>query len=231
MASADKLFLFVVVTTLCPLCIDCICNRLDMHTSGIVMFLKKKEHCAQISDAFREGRVTKKYLCIVDVLNVQSESPCHFTVTEPIERHPSVGFQRQLGRTSSRAQEAETNFTVASTSRDGKLALLSVAPVTGRTHQIRLHAQYSGMPIVGDEVYGRERECYLSMDHVQGSAQDPATTLYLDQNPLRAGLKLHAWQLSIDHPVTGERLNFCASPPQRFHELASAAGLSVPSAG
>lgn len=200
-----------------------------MHTSGAVMFLKAKEHCARVSEAFRQGRVTKKYLCIVDVLQSREKLVSQFTVKEPIERHPSVGILRRLGRTSSKVQEAETNFSVISTSRDGKLALLCVTPVTGRTHQIRLHAQHCGMPIVGDDMYGRERMCYRSIQHVRESAQDPSLSLYLDGNPLRAGLKLHAWQISVDHPVSGNRVTFCAPPPLRFSDLAVAEGLSLPS--
>lgn len=199
-----------------------------MHTSGVVMFLKTKQHCAPISNAFREGRVSKKYLCIVDVESSRGASGSHFTVDAPIERHPSVGFMRQVGSTSPSAQEAKTDFQVVSTSRDGRQALLCAAPVTGRTHQIRVHARHAGMPIVGDELYGRERECYRSFEHVQQCAQDPAMTLFLDQKPLRAGLKLHAWQLSVDHPVTGERLTFCATPPERFQKLARREGLCLP---
>lgn len=210
------------------LCIDCVFIRLDMHTSGVVMFLKTKKHCVPISNAFREGRVSKKYLCIVDVLSSKCRSSSQFSVNEPIERHPSVGFMRQVGSTSAKAQEAKTDFEIVSASRDQKLALLCVAPVTGRTHQIRVHAQHIGMPIVGDELYGRERACYRSVDHIRQCAEDPAMTLFLDQKPLRAGLKLHAWQLSVDHPVTGERVTFCATPPERFRKLASREGLCIP---
>lgn len=200
-----------------------------MHTSGAVMFLKAKEHCARVAEAFRQGRVTKKYLCIVDVLKSPGSFISQFTVDEPIERHASVGILRQLGRSSSKAQEAETNFSVVSTSPDGRLALLCVTPVTGRTHQIRLHAQHCGMPIVGDDMYGRERMCYRSIEHVRESAQDPALSLYLDGNPLRAGLKLHAWQISVDHPVSGKRVTFCAPPPPRFCDLAGVESLRLPS--
>jgi 23S rRNA-/tRNA-specific pseudouridylate synthase len=200
---------------------------LDMHTSGVVMFLKSKEHCAQIAEAFREGRVSKQYLCIVDVCATRRISSDSFTVNEPIERHPTVGILRQIGR-STKSQGAETHFHVVAKSMDGMRALLCVSPVTGRTHQIRLHAQHCGLPIVGDDVYGRERECYDSIEHVRQCANDPSLALYADGKPFRAGLKLHAWQISVEHPVTGQNIKFCAPPPQRFRDFADAEGLIIP---
>lgn len=200
-----------------------------MHTSGVVMFLKSKEHCAEIAEAFRDGRVRKKYLCIVDVDIAQKNAASRFSVNAPIERHPSRGILRQIGRSSSKSQDAKTDFVVVDLSLDGKAALLCVSPATGRTHQIRLHAQHCGMPIVGDDIYGRERMYYNSIEHVRECARDPSMALYADDKPLRAGLKLHAWQVAVKHPVTGKNVNFCASPPKRFRELAGAEGLIIPS--
>lgn len=196
------------------------------------MFLKTKEYCATIAEAFRDKRVSKKYLCVVDVVDSPAKDSGvipPFTVDAPIERHPTVGILRQIGDSSLKFKTAVTDFECVSRSADGKVALLSVSPRTGRTHQIRIHAREAGFPIVGDDIYGRERECYDSIEHVRACAQDPADSLFLDGNPLRAGLKLHAWQVSVDHPATGESITFTAPPTLRFRQLLDAYGLKLPS--
>lgn len=200
-----------------------------MHTSGVVMFLKSREFCASVAESFREGRVAKKYLCIVDVAAATRPSPS-FTVEAPIERHATIGILRQVGRSSPKSQEATTCFQVAAESSDGRTALLCVTPQTGRTHQIRLHAQHCGLPIVGDDLYGTERHSYTSIEHVRECANDPAKALFANGEPLRAGLKLHAWQIAVKHPVSGDCVQFCAPPPQRFLDLADAKGLNIPAA-
>lgn len=201
--------------------------RLDMHTTGVVMFLKESRHCASVAASFREGRVAKQYLCIVDSQQPPDEA---FTVNAPIERHPTIGIMRQIGSRTAESKDAVTNFRLASPPGMGAcgMSLLCAMPKTGRTHQIRLHCRAAGLPIVGDDVYGRERQCYDSIDHVRKCASDPELALYADGNPYRAGLKLHAWQVAVDHPVTGERMVFCAPPPVRFVDLAESEGLAIP---
>lgn len=199
-----------------------------MHTTGVVMFLKESAYCATVAESFREGRVSKQYLCIVDSERQPDEQ---FTVNAPIERHPSIGIMRQIGSRTAEAKDAVTKFRLASapSCEGSRMSLLCAIPLTGRTHQIRLHSRAAGYPIVGDDVYGRERQCYDSIEHVRKCATDPELALFADENPYRAGLKLHAWQIAVDHPVTGERMRFVAPPPLRFRELADSEGLSIPS--
>jgi 23S rRNA pseudouridine1911/1915/1917 synthase len=82
---------------------------------------------------------------------------------------------------------AETEFSVLAR-RPGHTLVL-IRPRTGRTHQIRVHFKYIGHPVVGDDLYG---------------------------GPHAEGLELHAWRLSITHPITGARLTFEAPPPPVF---------------
>jgi 23S rRNA-/tRNA-specific pseudouridylate synthase len=95
-----------------------------------------------------------------------------------------------------------------------------------RTHQIRLHAQHHGLPIVGDDVYGRERGCYSSIDEVRACSFDRESAHYADGNALRAGLKLHAWRMSLTDPRdAGSVLTFTAPPPRTFVDFAEQQGV------
>jgi 23S rRNA pseudouridine1911/1915/1917 synthase len=89
-------------------------------------------------------------------------------------------------------------------------ALLEARLQTGRTHQIRVHCAYIGHPIVGDPLYGpRLRDPNIP----------PAVRRALDG---LEGQALHAYRLSFDHPVTGDRLTFTAPPPADMQALLEA---------
>jgi 23S rRNA pseudouridine1911/1915/1917 synthase len=87
-------------------------------------------------------------------------------------------------------------------------ALLEVRPLTGRTHQIRVHAAHLGHPVVGDRVYGRARNVPLPA---------PAPRQML-----------HAWQLGFEHPATGQELRFEADPPEDLQVLLRALRAALP---
>jgi len=105
----------------------------------------------------------------------------------PIARHP-VHRQRMAVSSRPGARAAETAWRVLT--GDGRLSLVECRPKTGRTHQIRVHLQHLGHPIAGDRTYG-------------GGADHPRQLL-------------HAWKLSIQHPATGQPLEFTAPVPPDF---------------
>jgi 23S rRNA pseudouridine1911/1915/1917 synthase len=108
-------------------------------------------------------------------------------VTGAIARHP-VHRQRMAISRRPGARAAETTWKVSSS--EGNLSLLECRPKTGRTHQIRVHLKHLGHPIAGDRVYG-------------GGADFPRQLL-------------HAWKIAVDHPSTGQRLEFEAPVPDDF---------------
>ncbi len=108
-------------------------------------------------------------------------------VTGAIARHP-VHRQRMAISHRPGARAAETTWKVLAS--EGNLSLLECRPKTGRTHQIRVHLKHLGHPIAGDRVYG-------------GGADFPRQLL-------------HAWKIAVDHPKTGERLEFTAPLPADF---------------
>lgn len=137
-------------------------DRLDVSGSTIailqtnrfyvqVVLGKTKEICEPIMKQFMAGRVKKQYLCIVDgVTDVQVG--LSFTVDAPIEKS-GVSFLRQVGDSREDSKPAQTVYTVLDKSSTVPMVLLHAAPLTGRTHQIRLHAKEALLPIVGDDLY------------------------------------------------------------------------------
>ena len=120
-------------------------HRLDRGTSGVMIFPKTKRAAAHISAQLKEGRVEKVYWAIV-AANPESDQ---WEVNAPIAK---VGSARYGVATPGR--QALTRFTVIARGSGG--TLVEARPLTGRTHQIRVHLAHCGLPIVGDATYGGE---------------------------------------------------------------------------
>jgi RluA family pseudouridine synthase len=122
-------------------------HRLDADTSGVLLFAKSFGAVETYSDLFEGRKMEKTYWAVVAGAPKQNEWTCRLKLgPDP----------RQIGRNKvdERAgKEAETHFKVLETR--GKFTLVEAKPVTGRTHQIRVHLKESGLPIIGDELYGK----------------------------------------------------------------------------
>ena len=120
-------------------------HRLDAVTSGIMLFAKTSAFAAKATAAFREGDVDKMYYALVDGQAKQE----HWHIDLPIRRKSGFVFETASG--DEQAKPALTRFELESVT-DSR-SLIKCYPVTGRTHQIRLHLLASGLPIVDDLVY------------------------------------------------------------------------------
>jgi 23S rRNA pseudouridine1911/1915/1917 synthase len=125
-------------------------HRLDKETSGLILLAKNERAHRWLQDQFRLRKVEKTYLALVD----GKPPTLSGRVEAYIGRDPS--HRKQMAIVSeSRGREAISEYkTVESFA---KHTLLEFHPLTGRTHQIRLHCAFLGCPIVGDEVYGRKK--------------------------------------------------------------------------
>ena len=123
-------------------------HRLDADTSGVMLFAKSDGSMKAMSDMFESRRMEKAYLAVIEKKPRQSEWTCEL----PIGPDPAKFGRMRVDRSDS-GKEAVTHFRVLSSNE--RFTLIEASPLTGRTHQIRLHLAESGCAIVCDELYGR----------------------------------------------------------------------------
>ncbi|MGF7231911.1 RluA family pseudouridine synthase [Arachidicoccus sp.] len=128
-------------------------HRLDKHTSGLILFAKNSETHKQLSQLFQDRAIEKVYVGIVH----GTLRPASGTVNVPIMEHPAKDG-RMLAH--SKGKLSVTDYETIEIFKNYSLVRFQIH--TGRTHQIRIHAQYLGQSIVGDELYGDGRGIYLS---------------------------------------------------------------------
>lgn len=164
-----------------------IVHRIDKDTSGCLVVAKNDLAHQNLSEQLSSKTMRRTYLALVHgVLNHNVG-----TIEAPIGRDPKD--RQKMTVTSVNARPAVTHFTVVK--RYEKMTLVECQLETGRTHQIRVHFQYIGYPIVGDPKY--------SIKH----------TLETE------GQCLHAYKIEFKHPRTGELMQFSAEMPEVFKQV------------
>jgi 23S rRNA pseudouridine1911/1915/1917 synthase len=160
-----------------------IVHRLDAGTSGLLAVASSDEAHERLQTMMRAHDVERRYLALV------RGAPAHdvFTVEAPLGRRAARIVVDRVG-----GRAARTGFEIRE--RLARTSLLEAAPETGRTHQIRVHLQAAGHPIVGDRAYG--------------GGGDEARRLGL-RRPF-----LHAWRLAFVHPFTGRRVDLSEPLPE-----------------
>jgi 23S rRNA pseudouridine1911/1915/1917 synthase len=123
-----------------------IIHRLDRDTSGIIIGARNQETATLLQKQFADRKTKKTYLAVVDGILKNPEAK----IDLPIARNPSAP---STFRVDAKGKAAVTSYTVLATT-DTK-SLVELRPVTGRTHQLRVHMSYVGAPVHGDRVYGK----------------------------------------------------------------------------
>lgn len=121
-------------------------HRIDRETSGVVLLAKSRVIADALSEEFRERRVKKIYLAIV------RGTVADQTITAPIGKDRLRPRSRAVVQASAGGKPAETRVRTIATA--GEVSAIEARPVTGRTHQIRVHLSHAGAPIAGDRMYG-----------------------------------------------------------------------------
>jgi len=182
-------------------------HRLDRETSGVCVLARSAAARDHLRRQFEAGSVHKAYLAVV-----RGRAEADFVVDRAIGRSPDsiVSLRRAAGEHALDAKPATTSFEVLR--RGARHSLLRCLPRTGRTHQIRVHLEAAGLPVLGDKLYGRPDADYLAFVHrVKAGAAADATD---DGSPGRQ--LLHAAELAFHHPTTGARMPFTDAMPPEF---------------
>jgi 23S rRNA pseudouridine1911/1915/1917 synthase len=175
-----------------------IVHRLDKDTTGIMVVAKSDRAHLALSIAFRRHTIRKTYLAVC----YGTPKTADGVVDAPIDRHPR---HRQEMAVVSEGRSARTLYRV-----EQELAgtsMVSCHPVTGRTHQIRVHMAHIGHAIVGDPLYAGRQWRNLADQRVQSACRS---------FPRQA---LHARRLAFEHPVSKENVEFEAPLPSDLQDL------------
>src|SRR5215510_2010265 len=175
-------------------------HRLDFETSGVMLLAKSKPILITLANAFGAGQPVKTYVALVQGLPAEDK----FEVNAKLAPHPAKpGLIRVDSRHGKRSQ---TLFEVLEKFRN--YTLLQCRPVTGRTHQIRVHLKHIKLTVVADDLYGGS---LLLLSRLKsGYRLKPNRT----EKPLMARVALHAAELKIKHPVTGAEVSISAPWPK-----------------
>ncbi|MGH7977944.1 MAG: RluA family pseudouridine synthase [Limisphaerales bacterium] len=148
-------------------------HRLDADTTGILLFAKSPGAVEAFSDLFEGRRMEKTYLAVVAQQPKQTEWTCRLKLAPDPQNPGKMKVDVRNGK------ESETCFKILRTT--GKFTLIEAKPVTGRTHQIRIHLMESRAPIVGDDLYGTpEGKLPLGLRAIKLAYTDPFTTRRVD---------------------------------------------------
>lgn len=143
-------------------------HRLDADTSGVLLMAKTRGGLKAYSDLFESRQVEKTYLAVASCQPLDAEWTCQLKLAPDPRRVGRIKVDARHGK------PAETKFRLLKTHRN--YSLIEARPLTGRTHQIRVHLAEAGLPIAGDGLYGRpEGRLPFGLRAVQLGYVDPFT--------------------------------------------------------
>lgn len=160
-----------------------IVHRLDKDTSGLIIVAKNEEALNLLQKEFKERKVHKEYLALLKGIVLEDEAIIDAPILKELK-----SIKRMVGRG---GKDAVSKLQVIARSSDTTLASFKI--MTGRTHQIRVHAKYMGYPLYNDSMYG---------DKVNDDS-----------------FYLHAYKLSFIHPFTGKDMTFRVPLPKAFIDV------------
>ncbi|MCS3455972.1 23S rRNA pseudouridine(955/2504/2580) synthase RluC [Aeromonas rivuli] len=156
-------------------------HRLDRDTSGVLLVAKKRSALRSLHEQLRVKTMRKQYLALV-----RGQWQPHVKVVNAPLRKNDLQSGERVVRVTADGKPSETRFRIAR--QFAEATLVECSPITGRTHQIRVHTQHAGHPIACDDKYGEAA---------------------FDEKMRSQGLKrlfLHAWKLTFTHPVDGREV-------------------------
>jgi len=163
-------------------------HRLDVGTSGLVLFTKQKEANRSIATQFKSSQIKKIYLALCHRSNKKNKK--QWTQESFLKKVRTDKKRSVFGSVKSGGKKAVTHFKILKQTK--AVALIEAKPITGRTHQIRVHLLESDFPIIGDSIYKKGNST--------------------KNDSLKNRLHLHAATLSFTHPKSERQLTLHSSP-------------------
>ena len=175
-------------------------HRLDFETSGVMLLAKNKAALVALANLFGSEKPLKSYVALVQGTPAEDK----FEVDARLAPHPvKIGLMRVDPK---HGKKSRTRFEVLE--KFSGYTLLRCEPLTGRTHQIRVHLRHAGLPVVSDGLYGG-KNLWLSR-----LKRDYRLKPGHEERPLLARVALHAEILTLPHPVTGRIVTITAPWPK-----------------
>jgi 23S rRNA pseudouridine1911/1915/1917 synthase len=178
-------------------------HRIDKTTSGILLIAKTPQAQSHYAGMLAKKKIKKTYLAFVKGFTFEQDG----LVKQPIDRSSKIKGTMYVAPR--RGKQAVTEWHLLADF--GLVSLIKAHPITGRTHQIRVHMKHVGMPLAIDPLYGGQDPIYLS-DFKRKYTPKPGTT----EKPLLDRLSLHAYQLEIPEADGFEGGVFVASLEEKF---------------
>lgn len=175
-------------------------HRLDPETSGVILFAKSKSVLVVLADFFGVDKPGKKYMALAHGVPSEDRFEIDAKLAPHLARPGMMSVDREHGKRSRTLFEVLEKFS--------RNTLLRCEPLTLRLHQIRVHLCHAGLRLAGDELYGG-KPLWLSRLKPDFRLKPGKT-----ERPLIARPALHAEQLTLPHPLTGEVLTITAPWPK-----------------
>lgn len=179
-------------------------HRIDKDTSGVIVFARDAEAHKSLNDQFERHEPVKIYAAVLEGEMPQEE----MRIDIPLMVDPA-----HPGRMRPSARGKESTTILRLRERFHGFSYVEAQPLTGRQHQIRVHCKAVGLPLAVDPFYGNRSELLLST--FKRKYRDYGH----EEKPLIARLTLHAEQLTVVHPGTGEPVTFQAKLPKDMNAL------------
>lgn len=182
-------------------------HRLDRETSGVMVLAKTEEAHKNLSQQFENRVVEKSYHAFIESSPLDEE----FEVDAAIAYSSSSSGKVFISKT---GKESFTKFKVLQKWKD--FSLLECMPKTGRTHQIRIHLQHAGLPLMVDSTYGTRSEFKISEIKQKKKFHLKKNTI---ERPLIKRHTLHAFSLDFKHPSSNKMVSYQSEYPKDLRAL------------
>ncbi|MGK5086629.1 RluA family pseudouridine synthase [Bdellovibrionota bacterium FG-2] len=175
-------------------------HRIDKETSGILVLTKNRDSCAMLVSQFAKRQTKKRYLAIV-----HGTPPESFVIDAALDRstHSAISVKMEVQKEGGQASLTEFRRLGVY----GLFSLVECFPKTGRQHQIRVHLEHAGHPIVGDKLYGMPENESLNYFERKQLTPEALARLMIPRHAL------HAAGICFEHPITGLEVSFASGLP------------------